>query len=449
MYTLLVADDEADIRNSLKAILEDEGYACTVAKNGQEALDLILRQDVDLVLADLRMPGLDGHELLGALSRTRPDLPVVILTAFGSVSAAVDAMKHGAADFLAKPVDVDLLLLRVREILAAVEANRELARIRRTRPPSDTLDVVHGTSPAWQHVLRLIAAAAASPSVVLITGESGTGKEIVAREIHQCSERSSEPFVAVNCGALPVGLAEAELFGAIRGAYTGADRDREGLLRLARGGTLLLDEIGELEPAIQAKLLRAIEERSVRPIGGSHPLPLRCRFVAATNLNLARKVEAGSFRQDLYFRLAVLTISVPPLRERREDIPALVAHLLHRRSLELRRSVPVVMPEALAALMSADLPGNVRELDNILQRALMICRSDRIGVDALPGNLGMGDAARKTAPTFGLRQAVRGFEAAYIRQVLYEVAGNRKLAAERLGISLTTLYQRLHDLGID
>lgn len=447
VYRLLIADDEADIRNGLKGMLEDEGYACSTAKDGHEALELALRHDVDLVLADLRMPGLDGQELLTALRRARPELPVVVLTAFGSIASAVVAMKQGAADFLPKPVDMDLLLLRLRELLAATETHRELARIQRTRAPQAGDAIVHGTAPAWLEVVRMIDAAATSSSVVLVTGESGTGKELVAREIHRRSERAAEPFLPVNCGALPVGLAEAELFGVVRGAFTGADRNREGLMRLARGGTLFLDEVSELDPAVQVKLLRAIEHKTVRPVGGDRLLPLRCRFVTATNKDLARLVHAGSFRQDLYFRLAVLRILVPPLRERREDIPALVAHLLSCRCRELRRAIPVLQPEVIAALMAADLPGNVRELDNILQRLLMVSALDRIGPEALPGDLRLNGAAA-TPGSISLKDAVRGFEAALIRQMLRDTGGNRKAAAERLGISPSTLYQRVHDLGI-
>ncbi len=446
-YRLLAIDDEADFLASLQALFSDEGYECLTAGNGKVGLQLALSEQVDLVIADLRMPGLDGIQVLEALRKEHPDLPVILLTAHGTVDTAVRALKFGAVDYLPKPFDFEILEGRVREILRGVEVNREL-RILKQQCMSGTCaecTPAVGESLPWKRVLRQIDQASRGEAPVLILGESGTGKDIAARLIHRLSPRAAEPFVPVNAGAIPDNLVEAELFGVRRGAFTGAEEDREGLLRSAGRGTLLLDEVAELPHPAQVKLLRVLDGGEGRPVGSDRPYRPECRFIAATNQDLRALVREGRFREDLYYRLAVFEIEIPPLRERREDIPLLAAHFLRCHAKRLGQPTRRLAPETVTLLSSAPWPGNVRQLENVIRRTMMITAELRILPEHLPRDLaGDSPAARHVS----LREAVRKFERGYIARVLEEEGGNRKSAAERLEISLAALYEKIRRYGL-
>jgi DNA-binding NtrC family response regulator len=427
MARLLVADDDPAFRALLRDILEADGHAVTEARDGEEALSFARRESFALVLTDRRMPVRDG---IGLLKGLRAELssppPVVVLTGFGTIPEAVEAVRLGAADYLTKPFESPRALLAVVDRLLAPEA------------PGD--DIV-----TWDHrmldVLALVDRVAATDVPVLVTGESGTGKELVARRLHARSPRAAGPFVAVNAAALPESLAESELFGHERGAFTGADRARAGRFEEARGGTLFLDEIGELASAHQSKLLRVIEDRRVRRLGSERDVPVDVRIVAATNRDLAREAGTGAFRRDLYFRLAVVPVDLPPLRERPGDVPLLARHFVERLAARHRLPAPELGEDALAALARHDWPGNVRELRNTLERAVVV----RAGQPLRAEDVRPAAASATPAPT--LDEETREREAAL--EALRISGGNRESASRQLGISVRTLYYRLRRWGLN
>jgi DNA-binding NtrC family response regulator len=417
---LLVVDDEPSFRALLRDILEGAGHGVTEARDGAEALAFLERTTFDLVLTDRRMPAVDGLELLRRIrARTSPP-PVVVLTAHGSIPEAVEAVRLGAADYIAKPLPSPEALVDLVASLLPREDDGEIV----------TAD------PAMRELLDLVDRVAPRDVAVLVTGESGAGKELVARRLHARSPRAKGPFVAVNAAALPETLAESELFGAERGAFTGADQPRAGRFEEASGGTLFLDEVGELPVALQSKLLRVLEERVVRRLGGSRDLPVDVRLVAATNRDLTRETEEGGFRQDLFFRLAVVVVNVPPLRERPDDVPLLATHFARRLAARHGVPVPSLADDALAALSAHGWPGNVRELRNVLERAVVV----RGGAPIRAADLGLAPA---TAP---LDRAHREREA--LLAALRRTGGKREEAARLLGISVRTLYYRLKQWGI-
>ncbi len=420
MARLLVVDDEPSFRALLRDILEGAGHGVTEARDGAEALAFLERTAFDLVLTDRRMPAVDGLELLRRIrARTSPP-PVVVLTAHGSIPEAVEAVRLGAADYIAKPLPSPEALVDLVASLLPREDDGEIV----------TAD------PAMRELLDLVDRVAPRDVAVLVTGESGAGKELVALRLHARSPRAKGPFVAVNAAALPETLAESELFGAERGAFTGADQARAGRFEEAAGGTLFLDEVGELPLALQSKLLRVLEERVVRRLGGSRDLPVDVRLVAATNRDLTRETEEGGFRQDLFFRLAVVVVNVPPLRERPDDVPLLARHFAARLAARHGVPVPSLTDEALAALSAHAWPGNVRELRNVLERAVVV----RGGAPIRAADLGLAPAA---AP---LDRAHREREA--LLAALRRTGGKREEAAKLLGISVRTLYYRLKQWGI-
>jgi len=420
---ILVVDDEPPFRALLRDILEGAGHGVTEARDGAEALAFLERTTYDLVLTDRRMPAVDGLELLRRVrARTSPP-PVVVLTAHGSIPEAVEAVRLGAADYIAKPLPSPEALVDLVASLLPREDDGELV----------TAD------PAMKELLDLVDRVAPRDVAVLVTGESGTGKELVARRLHARSPRSKGPFVAVNAAALPETLAESELFGAEKGAFTGADQAREGRFEEASGGTLFLDELGELPVGLQSKLLRVLEERVVRRLGGSRDLPVDVRLVAATNRDLSRETGEGGFRQDLYFRLAVVVVNVPPLRERPDDVPLLARHFAEKLAARHGVPVPSLTDDALAALSAHAWPGNVRELRNVLERSVVV----RGGEPIRGADLGLAPAATAFAP---LDRAHREREA--LLAALRRTGGKREEAAKLLGISVRTLYYRLKQWGI-
>jgi len=427
---ILVADDEPSFRELLADILESAGHEVVEARDGLEALAALEHGSFDLLLTDQRMPRMDGLELLRHSRQLSAPPPVVVLTAHGTIPDAVEAVRLGATDYLTKPLPSPAALLAVVDRLLA---------------PEEAAGAFVTEDPRLKELLDLIDTVAPRDVPVLITGESGTGKELVARRLHERSGRPGGPFAAVNCAALPESLAESELFGHERGAFTGADKARGGRFEEAHGGTLFLDEVGELPATLQAKLLRVLEERVVRRLGGAADIPVDVRVVAATNRDLQGAVAQGSFRQDLYFRLAVVPIHLPPLRERAGDIPALANHLLATLAARHRLPVPDVAPAALAALESHRWPGNVRELRNALERALVVRGGATIRAEdlALAPTGGPVPGSEGTVP---LDREVREREA--ILEALRRAGGNREEAAGLLGVSVRTLYYRLRRFGI-
>jgi two-component system, NtrC family, response regulator AtoC len=448
---ILVVDDDAALRDSLALLLAAEGYEVVTAADAPSAL-ACLETPVDVVLCDVRMPGMDGLELLPELIRRLPGAPVLLMSAYGSGDLAVEALKRGAFDYLAKP-------FQPAEVILAIKKARERERLRRanallqrdvSRAVGDRPIVA--ASPPMIELLELLERAAEYKATVLLTGESGTGKEVLARAIHAQSGRRHQSFVAVNCGAIPEALLESELFGHARGAFTGADRARRGLFVEADGGTLFLDEIGELPPALQVKLLRVLQEEEVRPIGEAKPRTVDVRVIAATSRDLEREVATGRFREDLFYRLDVFRVRVPPLRERREDVPLLVDHFIHRFRDTLGRPVRTIADDALDRLLEHAWPGNVRELENVIERAMILADGDRITLRELPDAIASPPvAATEAAPSagdFSMRRARRRFESDLIRRALDATGGNRTRAAKLLEISYRALLYKIKEHGL-
>lgn len=443
---VLVVDDDQDVVDDLVDSLRGRGYEAVGLTAPDQALAYALTEGPDLVLADVVMPGMRGDELLRRIHEERADQLVVLMTAFGSIEQGVAAIQAGACDFIAKPFSPDALLVTVERALRERQVMREIVRLRQpihdATPPS-----IVSRSAAMQRVVDIARRAAASDVTVLVTGESGVGKGVVARAIHHWSSRAPGPFVNLNCAALPAALAEAELFGVRRGAYTDAKADREGLFVRASRGTLFLDEMGELALELQPKLLLALEARSVRPVGGVDEVPISTRLIAATNAPLEDAVRSGRFRADLYHRLNVVRIEIPPLRARLEDLPALIDHILPRVATALGRPISSVSASALRWMMSYAWPGNVRELANTLERAVALAEHDvllaedvRPAADLPGAGDGLDDYAQR-------RASLGEVEAAYIRSVLASVDHNKAQAAKILGIDRRTLYRKLGEPG--
>ena len=444
---VLIVDDDADMRELAYDMLKDRGHQVALAGGGEEALRRLAEEDYAVVLTDLRMKGVQGLELLTQIKRDHPDINVILMTAFGSVETAVEAMKHGASDYLTKPVKKDELIRVVERVIREAALRREVSRLRREVRKEYSFYQILGKSKSIQAVFDLIRRVADSPTNVLITGESGTGKELVAKAIHYNSDRKDAPFIPVNCAAIPEQLLESELFGHMRGAFTDAKMDKRGLFEEAQKGTLFLDEISELPLMLQAKILRAIQEKEIRRVGATKPISVDVRIIAATNLNLGEEVKSRRFREDLYYRLNVIELKLPPLRERREDIPLLVEAFLKKCGEVRGKEVKGVGEAALAMLMDYAWPGNVRELENVIERAVTLSRGDKISPDDLPaavqGARGdrrvLDEAAERTLPLHEL-------EKEYIKKVLEKTGGNKYQAAHALGIDRKTLYRKLAEI---
>lgn len=463
--TILIVDDEPDLRWVLRGLFEDEGFAVREADDGDTALAAIADRQPDVVLSDMRMRRVQGLELLQRVRRTNPDVPVVLLSAVEDLATAIGAIREGAYDYQAKPFEPERLMLSVRRAAEQSRLRRELASLRNGAADGAP---DFGPSEAAERLRRTIELVAGQPSLsVLLTGESGTGKEVAARAIHARSAAHAGPFVAVDCGALPEPLMESQLFGHVRGAFTGADRARTGLFASADGGTLFLDELGNLTPALQAKLLRALQERAVTPVGGTEAVPFRARLLAATNADLAVDVQAGRFRLDLYHRVAEFVLPLPPLRTRPADVLHFARRFLVEANREMGRNVRDLDASAERALLARRFPGNLRELRNVIRRAVVMAPSQELGAEDLPpellrqepataspGRHGPSDVTTATVPSGGtlaarIRSATCELEANILREALGTHDGNKAAAARALGIDYTTLHRKLKRYAID
>jgi DNA-binding NtrC family response regulator len=442
--TIVVVDDDREMANVLVEILSSAGYRALAANSGAEALNLVRREYPDLVISDLRMVGMSGHQLQAELKRVAPNLPVIIITAFGSIQTAVESMKIGAFDYITKPFSNDELLLVVARALEDRSLRQEIKRLRGELAHSYGLENIIAVSRKMTEVLEVVSQIGDSAASVLLSGESGTGKELIARALHFRSRRQQAPFVPVNCAAIPDNLLESELFGHTKGAFTDARQAKAGLFQTARGGTLFLDEIGEMPLQLQAKLLRVIEDKRVRPVGSTEETPVDVRIVSATNSDLEEAIKTGKFRADLYYRLATVTLVLPPLRERPEDIVPLVRHFLARASAEAGKAVPEIDPEAIGCLTHYQWPGNIRELQNVISRAVILCRNDRITRSDLPAKVAGGETPWVTVDdAVNRRLTMDQLEREYARAILAAVGGNKSEAAAVLGIDRKTLYRKL------
>ena len=439
---VLMVDDEKDMCDLVVDYLGREGYDVDAATDGREAMERIRRADYDVVVTDLRMRDLGGMELLEAVHAERPEIPVILITAFGSIDRAVEAMKAGAFYFVTKPFklsELEALVAKASEQRRLVEENR---RLRREVAGRYDFKQIVGHSKSMREVFRLVELVADSTSNVLILGDSGTGKELIARAVHYGGRRSSGPFVPVNCSAIPEGLLESELFGHQRGAFTGAYTTRRGLFLEASGGSLFLDEIGDMGLALQAKLLRVLQDRMIRPVGGTKTVSVDTRIIAATHKDLKLAVRDGSFREDLYYRLSVIPIRIPPLAERAEDIPLLVDHFLRKYADQTGHPLKRIAPRALDVLQRRTWEGNVRELENIIERLVVLTPDDVIDLDDLPAGVAP-EAAPGYWPEPDQYPTLRELEDAYIRRVLDHNGGNKEKAARVLGVNRRTLYRRM------
>jgi len=454
---VLVADDEELYRRALERILKRAGHDVLSARDATEALQIVSSQPVDLVLADVRMPGLSGLELVRQIHEFAPDLPCIVVTGYGSAHQSVEALQAGAFWYLEKPFEESRLDVVRRLVEQAIEVgrlkseNRSLHHQLRSRYRYEN---IVGDSAALRRVLDVVAKVATSDSTVLVTGESGTGKELIARAIHYQSDRADHLFVTVNCGAIPEELLESELFGHVKGAFTHAVSRRQGRFELADGGSIFLDEIGDMSPNLQVKLLRVLQDGSFEPVGSSKTVAADVRVVAATNQNLELAIREGRFREDLFYRLNVIPIVVPPLRERREDIPQLLDHFLEASARDKGKKVAGFTPEAMERLCSYAWPGNVRELENLVERLVILDTDGVIGVDALPECFGRPPALEASAPRLppaGLcfRDVVDDFETDLIRQALEQTQWNKNAAARLLRLNRTTLIEKIKKKGLD
>jgi two-component system, NtrC family, response regulator PilR len=449
MQKILIVDDERSMRELLERVFQREGYSVRVAENGATALNMIRTGVYDLVISDVKMPGLNGLELLSQCREFSPDTMVIIMTAFATVDNAREAFKFGADDFIQKPFDIDELKLVVQKALEKGKLKQENALLKRELKERGRLENIIGHSRCMQEVYKMITDVASTASTVLIQGESGTGKELVARAIHNSSPRANAPFVSINCGAFAETLLESELFGYIKGAFTGAQTNRKGLFEAAHGGTIFLDEISEMSPTMQVKLLRVLQERKVRPVGSTEEMQIDTRVIAATNRDLSRMVEERLFRQDLYYRVNIIMIKLPPLRERKEDIPGLADHFLKRYSLISNRQIHSIAEEALRYLENYNWPGNVRELENAIERAVALEPSNQIRFERLPESIlkysPLQIRSQLSLPEEGidLESYISELEKSFILEALGRTGGNQTRAAELLHMPVRSLRHLL------
>lgn len=460
---ILLVDDEPNIIEILEIVLRDEGMEVLKASSARNALELLRKSEVDVVISDIRMPDMSGVELLKEAKKIAPETIFILITAFASTETAIDALQHGAYDYLTKPFKMEELLNIVRHSLEKKSLKREVASLKSeigAQQGQKLFQALHrshlvGKSQKMLEVYRTIGTVAMGESTVLIAGESGTGKELVARAIHEASLRKDRPFVSINCGAFPETLLESELFGYMKGAFTGANGNKKGLFETANGGSIFLDEIGDMTPAMQVKLLRVLQERKLRPLGGTQEIAVDVRVIAATNRNLQTAIQQGQFRDDLYYRVAVITINLPPLRERAEDIDLLAFHFLSQFAEKSGKRVFGISREALGCLENYHWPGNVRELENTIERAIALETAEAIQIERLP------DAVRKLPPRavrdsipipeepFDLEELLRNLEHDLICGVLRRTEGNQTLAANYLKLTKPSLRHRIQTLGID
>lgn len=443
---ILIADDEKGIRDSLQLVLQEEGYNTTVVSNGIEALQLIEKNEYHLIISDIKMPGMDGMELLEKCSKISPDTYFIIMTAYASVETAISALRNGAYDYLLKPVEFDDLLIRVKRLLDFKHLTDENKFLRQKISSNADFENIIGQSEPMKKVYNIIKHVAPTNSNILISGKSGTGKELVAKAIHFNSLRKNKIFLPINCGAISENLIESELFGHRKGSFTGAVSDKDGLFKVADGGTLFLDEIGDLPLNLQVKLLRAIEDREFMPVGGVKPVQTDVRIIAATNQDIYEKTKVGEFREDLYYRLNVVEIKLPSLNERREDIPLLVNHFVTKYCNAMGKPVLGVNNESMKKLMNYNWRGGVRELENIIERAIIFSTGDLIEISDFTEESNTSVSINNVPES--LKEAAMNFEKEHIKRIISKYDNNKEEAAKALNIGLSSLYRKMELMGI-
>jgi two-component system response regulator HydG len=445
-YKILVVDDDLDMCGMLSDVLEGEGFWVTTTGDSLEASKILKREEFDVLITDLKMKGLKGLDLLETVNKVAPMTPVIIITAFGTIQSAIKAMKMGAYDYVTKPFQMEEIVLTVRKALENRLLKKEVLWLKREVESRYDFHQLIGKSPPMQKIYHLIEKISDSSSNVLITGKSGTGKELVAKAIHYNGARKENHFVAINCAAIPETLLESELFGYKKGAFTDAKSDKKGLIFEADEGTLFLDEITEMPLTLQAKLLRAIEEKEVRPLGETNSIPVDVRIISTTNRDIGSLIQQNRFREDLYYRLKVIDVELPPLCDRREDIPLLVQHFINKFGQSLKKNISGVSEEALKILLSYSWPGNVRELENVIQRAITLSQHEMILPEDFPPS--MLQETDKDTLEKGVQEkyTIDQLEKEYIRRILIEVGGNKSKAADILGLDRKTLYRKLKDI---
>jgi two-component system response regulator PilR (NtrC family) len=443
---ILIVDDEKAIRESVSLVLSEEGYETNIAADGNDALELLNKNNFDVMITDLKMPGMDGMKLVKKCLQICPQTSVIIITAHASVESAIEALRMGAFDYILKPFDFDDLILKVNRLLGNKELALENLALRSEVEEKYNFSNIIGNSPQMQDVFHLIKKVSATKGNVLITGKSGTGKELVAKAIHFNSQRSSKRFVAINCGAIVGTLMESEFFGHKKGSFTGAIGDKDGYFKIANQGTLFLDEVGDIPLPLQVKLLRAIEEREILPVGASTSIKVDVRIIAATNRDLAKEVERGNFRDDLFYRLNVVEIKLPSLTDRKEDIPLLVQHFIDKYNKELNRRVKNADNLTMRIMRNHEWKGGIRELENVIERALILSEGDFITKEDLPPNM-INVEPEDDVPN-RLKDAVSHFEKEHLIKILQKTALNKEQAANILGISLSSLYRKMDELDI-
>ncbi len=444
---ILLADDEVTFRKTFAKVLEEEGMSVTEVGSGTEAIDAVTKQRFAVAILDIRMPGADGIKVLREIMRIRPETRVIMITAYGTVEMAVEAVKLGACDYVMKPVVMDDIVTKIRQNMRYLELQEENKQLKQELSGRFDIAQIVGRSPAMQNVFQMIRKVAPTKSNVLITGKSGTGKELVARAIHSLGSLNGSRFVAVNCSAIPESLLESELFGHKRGSFTSAFQDKEGLFECARNGTLFLDEIGYMPLSCQVKLLRAVEHRQIIPVGSTEPIDIDLRLIAATNKDLAKEIKAGRFREDLYYRMNVVGIHLPPLHERKEDIPLLVEHFIKKYNAEMGKHCVGVSDDVMRLLMSYDWKGNIREMQNVIERAVIFSEDDVIKMSDI-GLLGC-HVVSLSEENENLQAAVRAYEKEHIFRVLNKHDWNKVEAAKALNVGLSSLYRKIDELEID
>ncbi|MGE5809694.1 MAG: sigma-54-dependent transcriptional regulator [Nitrospirota bacterium] len=445
---ILIVDDEKDICMALNMLLTKEGYTVKEAYNGEQAMERIKQENFDVVMTDIKMEKMDGFEVLKQVQKVSPETSVILMTAFATVGSAVEAMRAGAADYITKPFLNDEIRLTVKRLLQSrdLRMENEILRQELSQRREAFVNII-GNSEPMQKVFTVMEKVIPNKSNILITGESGTGKGLVAQAIHDAGPRKDKPFISINCGAIPENLLESELFGHKKGAFTSANEDKKGLITMANGGTLFLDEIGELPPALQVKLLHVIQTKELTPVGDTRVITVDVRIIAATNADLMQRVKENRFREDLYYRLNVIEIRMPSLRERRDDIPLLIKHYLGIAAKEAEKNVKDIDYEAMQSLLAYDWPGNIRELRNTIERATVLADGEMITIHDLPDKFRTLDI--EGVSTSSLRQALDEFEREYIRRSLADNKFNKEAAAGKLGIDLATLYRKLKKLRIE
>jgi two-component system response regulator PilR (NtrC family) len=446
MNEVLLADDEMTFRETLTKVLQEEKMVVTAVTNGTDAINAVMKQPYAVAILDIQMPGADGIRVLREIMKIRPETRVIMITAYGTVEMAVEAIKLGASDYVTKPVMFEDILIKIRRQLQYLELQKENRQLKQEIDSRFSISEIIGQTPAIQQIFEMIRKVAQTKSNVLITGESGTGKELVAHAIHSCGSRNSGRFIAVNCSAIPESLLEGELFGHKKGSFTSAFEDKKGLFESAHGGTLFLDEIGYMPMSCQVKLLRAVEHRQILPVGSTKPIDIDLRLIAATNRDPLEEIKMGRFREDLYYRMNVVGIHLPPLRNRKEDIPLLVEHFIRKYNTEMGKQCVGVSDDVMQLLMSYEWKGNIREMQNVIERAVIFAEDDIINASDIGF---IGSRVSLSEEKESLHIAVRAYEREHIYRLLNKYDWNKVEAAKALGVGLSSLYRKIDELGIN